>query len=193
MDLEQFRRAYMHMEGVTNTPGNFVKRGSRLVESVVNIPGAIKRDVDESKMNAKIKKDILNDIRENGGKNFDAETFSDLVKSGAARPSHTAAAMGKSANELMQTSAAIAGGKRSDMYDGQDLEKGMGFAIDAEQAIRKPLRLSNKALKNAINIGMMTGATIRAFRDHDMKEKVKDITKTKTKDMEMPDIGGEDR
>ena len=89
MDLEQFRRAYMHMEGVTNTPGNFVKRGSRLVESVVNIPGAIKRDVDESKMNAKIKKDILNDIRENGGKNFDAETFSDLVKSGAARPSHT--------------------------------------------------------------------------------------------------------
>ena len=199
MDLEQFRRAYMHMEGVTNTPGNFVKRGSRLVESVVNIPGAIKRDVDESKMNAKIKKDILNDIRENGGKNFDAETFSDLVKSGAARPSHTgaameqlghsAAAMGKSANELMQTSAAIAGGKRSDMYDGQDLEKGMGFAIDAEQAIR----LSNKALKNAINIGMMTGATIRAFRDHDMKEKVKDITKTKTKDMEMPDIGGEDR
>ena len=82
MDLEQFRRAYMHMEGVTNTPGNFVKRGSRLVESVVNIPGAIKRDVDESKMNAKIKKDILNDIRENGGKNFDAETFSDLVKSG---------------------------------------------------------------------------------------------------------------
>ena len=109
MDLEQFRRAYMHMEGVTNTPGNFVKRGSRLVESVVNIPGAIKRDVDESKMNAKIKKDILNDIRENGGKNFDAETFSDLVKSGAARPSHTgaameqlghsAAAMGKSANE----------------------------------------------------------------------------------------------
>lgn len=79
------------------------------------------------------------------------------------------------------------------MYDGQDLEKGMGFAIDAEQAIRKPLRLSNKALKNAINIGMMTGATVRAFRDHDMKEKVKDITKTKTKDMEMPDIGGEDR
>lgn len=189
MDLEQFRRAYMHMEGVTNTPGNFVKRGSRLVESVVNIPGAIKRDVDESK--------------ENGDKNFDAETFSDLVKSGAARPSHTgaameqlghsAAAMGKSANELMQTSATIVGGKRSDMYDGQDLEKGMGFAIDAEQAIRKPLRLSNKALKNAINIGMMTGATIRAFRDHDMKEKVKDITKTKTKDMEMPDIGGEDR
>ena len=55
MDLEQFRRAYMHMEGVTNTPGNFVKRGSRLVESVVNIPGAIKRDVDESKLNAKIK------------------------------------------------------------------------------------------------------------------------------------------
>ena len=115
---------------------------------------------------------------------------------------HSAAAMGKSANELMQTSAAIAGGKRSDMYDGQDLEKGMGFAIDAEQAIRKPLRLSNKyqifrmvqsTLKNAINIGMMTGATIRAFRDHDMKEKVKDITKTKTKDMEMPDIGGEDR
>ena len=203
MDLEQFRRAYMHMEGVTNTPGNFVKRSSRLVESVVNIPGAIKRDVDESKMNAKIKKDILNDIRENGGKNFDAETFSDLVKSGAARPSHTgaameqlghsAAAMGKSANELMQTSATIVGGKRSDMYDGQDLEKGIGFAIDAEQAIRKPLRLSNKALKNAINIGMMTGATIRAFRDHDMKEKVKDITKTKTKDMEMPDIGGEDR
>ena len=197
MDLEQFRRAYMHMEGVTNTPGNFVKRGSRLVESVVNIPGAIKRDVDESKMNAKIKKDILNDIRENGDKNFDAETFSDLVKSGAARPSHTgaasAAAMGKSANELMQTSATIVGGKRSDMYDGQDLEKGMGFAIDAEQAIRKPLRLSNKALKNAINIGMMTGATVRAFRDHDMKEKVKDITKTKTKDMEMPDIGGEDR
>ena len=93
MDLEQFRRAYMHMEGVTNTPGNFVKRSSRLVESVVNIPGAIKRDVDESKMNAKIKKDILNDIRENGGKNFDAETFSDLVKSGAARPSHTGAAM----------------------------------------------------------------------------------------------------
>lgn len=184
MDLEQFRRAYMHMEGVTNTPGNFVKRGSRLVESVVNIPGAIKRDVDESKMNAKIKKDTLNDIR-------------------AARPSHTgaameqlghsAAAMGKSANELMQTSATIVGGKRSDMYDGQDLEKGMGFAIDAEQAIRKPLRLSNKALKNAINIGMMTGATVRAFRDHDMKEKVKDITKTKTKDMEMPDIGGEDR
>lgn len=154
-------------------------------------------------MNAKIKKDILNDIRENGDKNFDAETFSDLVKSGAARPSHTgaameqlghsAAAMGKSANELMQTSATIVGGKRSDMYDGQDLEKGMGFAIDAEQAIRKPLRLSNKALKNAINIGMMTGATVRAFRDHDMKEKVKDITKTKTKDMEMPDIGGEDR
>ena len=150
-------------------------------------------------MNAKIKKDILNDIRENGDKNFDAETFSDLVKSGAARPSHTgaameqlghsAAAMGKSANELMQTSATIVGGKRS----GQDLEKGMGFAIDAEQAIRKPLRLSNKALKNAINIGMMTGATVRAFRDHDMKEKVKDITKTKTKDMEMPDIGGEDR
>ena len=75
MDLEQFRRAYMHMEGVTNTPGNFVKRSSRLVESVVNIPGAIKRDVDESKMNAKIKKDILNDIRENGGKNFDADIF----------------------------------------------------------------------------------------------------------------------
>lgn len=59
MDLEQFRRAYMHMEGVTNTPGNFVKRSSRLVESVVNIPGAIKRDVDESKMNAKIKKTYL--------------------------------------------------------------------------------------------------------------------------------------
>ena len=66
MDLEQFRRAYMHREGVTNTPGYFVKWGSRLGESGVNIPGAIKRDVDESKMNAKIKKDILNDIRENG-------------------------------------------------------------------------------------------------------------------------------
>ena len=93
----------------------------------------------------------------------------------------------------MQTSAAIAGGKRSDMYDGQDLEKGMGFAIDAEQAIRKPLRLSSKALKNAVNIGMMTGAAVRAFRDHDMKEKAKDITKSKAKGIEMPNIGGEER
>ena len=42
---------------------------------------------------------------------------------------HSAAAMGKSANELMQTSATIVGGKRSDMYDGQDLEKAWGLQL----------------------------------------------------------------
>ena len=74
MDLEQFRKAYMQMEGIANTPVNLFKRSGRFVESITNVPGAIKRDADESRMNAKMRNDILNDIRQNGDKNFDAET-----------------------------------------------------------------------------------------------------------------------
>ena len=204
MDLEQFRRAYMQymqMEGIANTPVNLFKRSGRFAESIANVPGAIKRDADESRMNAKMRNDILNDIRQNGDKNFDAETLSDLVQSGK-NPGHTgqaieqvggaAASLARSVNELGQTRVPIAG-KHSEMYDGPDLEKGISFAITAERIAKKPLRLSEKALTNAVNIGMMTRAATRAFKDHDLAEKAKGITRTQNRGMETPDIGGEGR
>ncbi len=201
MDLEQFRKAYMQMEGIANTPVNLFKRSGRFVESITNVPGAIKRDADESRMNAKMRNDILNDIRQNGDKNFDAETLADLIHSGK-NPGHTgqaieqvggaAASLARSVNELGQTRVPIAG-KHSEMYDGPDLEKGISFAITAERIARRPLRLSEKALTNAVNIGMMTRAATRAFKDHDIAEKAKNITRTQNKGIETPDIGGNER
>ena len=79
------------------------------------------------------------------------------------------------------------------MYDGPDLEKGISFAITAERIARRPLRLSEKALTNAVNIGMMTRAATRAFKDHDIEEKAKNITRTQNKGIETPDIGGNER
>lgn len=79
------------------------------------------------------------------------------------------------------------------MYDGPDLGKGISFAITAERIAKKPLRLSEKALTNAVNIGMMTRAATRAFKDHDLAEKAKGITRTQNRGMETPDIGGEGR
>ena len=83
-----------------------------------------------------------------------------------------AASLARSVNELGQTRVPIAG-KHSEMYDGPDLEKGISFAITAERIARRPLRLSEKALTNAVNIGMMTRAATRAFKDHDIAEKEK--------------------
>lgn len=45
MDLEQFRRAYMQMEGIANTPVNLFKRSGRFAESIANVPGAIKKEM----------------------------------------------------------------------------------------------------------------------------------------------------
>lgn len=42
MDLEQFRRAYMHMEGVTNTPGNFVKEVADLLKVLLTFQVPLK-------------------------------------------------------------------------------------------------------------------------------------------------------
>lgn len=202
MDLEQFRRAYMQQQGITNTPKNAIKRTKNLGKSLIDIPGAIRNDMKEAQRNSAERREILKDIKDNGLKNFNADTFVDLVKSGPARPSHTGgaimgtadatASMARSVNEYGQTAASIAGGKRSDMYDGQDLEKGISFAITARNLTAKHMRLPLKSFRAAINIGFMTKSTTRALKEHDRKIP-KSIEKVKDKAISTPDIDRDDR
>ena len=44
MDLEEYRRIYMSMEGATNTPINAIRRIFRLGKNVTKIPNAMKQD-----------------------------------------------------------------------------------------------------------------------------------------------------
>lgn len=43
MDLEEFRRSYMHMESVGNSPGNFFRRAATLAKNIGAIGPAIKK------------------------------------------------------------------------------------------------------------------------------------------------------
>ena len=66
MDLEEFRRSYMHMESVGNSPGNFFRRAATLAKSIGAIGPAIKKDRQASKYRYALRQEAKKELKENG-------------------------------------------------------------------------------------------------------------------------------
>ena len=66
MDLEEFRRSYMHMESVGNSPGNFFRRAATLAKNIGAIGPAIKKDRQASKYRYALRQEAKKELKENG-------------------------------------------------------------------------------------------------------------------------------
>ena len=160
MDLDEYRRIYMTMEGVNNTPLNAVKRFLRLGKSIKAFPEGVKKDVKERE-DKKFYRSLAKDkIKNNGLSYSNAKEYAKNLPWGnkhtmeaASRVGRSASAVGRSVNELGSTTRSIVGTNRANPYDGQDLEQGVRFAMTAYSIIGKGLRLPPNMAKAAFSIG----------------------------------------
>ena len=157
MDLEEYRRIYMRAEGIGNTPVRLGKSFLNFGSSFGQIPKALKRDKESKERRKENRAELFKEAKENG------KWTPGMVKELAAnRPrlgNETSKAVGNiansglraamSANELGQTAAAITGTRRSNMYDGQDLENGIRFALKATAIVNKGIQLPRDMMHKA--------------------------------------------
>ena len=202
MDLEEYRRAYMQAEGFGNTPANFVKRISDFANNVSSIPDAINRDRIEHKERKKARGKAREDMKENGvsvknaveyAKNIPNIGGHTLSKTDKALNSGINAAI--SVNELGQTAASIAGTKRSNLYDGQDLENGIRFSLKASKELAKGLKLPAKAFYKAEQLtaaSVMLGGAATITAASKIKGKIKERG-VKTKERTLPSLSEPER
>lgn len=156
MDLEEFRRSYMHMESVGNSPGNFFRRAATLAKNIGAIGPAIKKDRQASKYRYALRQEAKKELKENG-------MSWDVVKKGflgrrkvhgqtseaISRAGDAAVGMAMSVNELGQTAQSIVGTNGRNMYGGQDLEKGIHFTLLAKRYTSKAFRMPGEILNKA--------------------------------------------
>lgn len=189
MDLEEYRRVYMHMEGVTNTPVNAFRRLFRFGKSVTNVPKALSRDEKIQQERAERRRDAKQNIRENG---VSAKAVKDLVqntpgyskntKNAVKNVGKSAEDVAKSVNELGQSSRAIVGTNNVNPYGGEDLEKGVSFVLTARSLLGKGLRLPESMAKTALSVGQFTVAAGKYAGENIKAEK--EIRREKAKEKE---------
>lgn len=166
MDLDEYRRVYMQAEGLGNTPKKLVERLATLGQSIVAVFGAAKKDLNERQARGDAFNKAIKDMKKEG---FSFTGLVDIAINGPRISTHTSKALAnvmnaslvaaKSTNELGQTAANIVGtAKRSNLYDGQDVEKGASFLINAKQITSKGLHVSKQMLKG-VGLGL-EGAAI---------------------------------
>lgn len=167
MDVEQFRRAYMSMEGMGNTPKRFFTRQAALAKNVFSIFSATKKDSAVRKEKAEIRKRVKEDIRENG---ISMKALKELavnrpkmVEKNSSKTAKNIADASvnalKSWNELGSTgrvSDSTTAARRANSYGGQDLEVGAGFALKAVNAALKGISIAT-SMKQGLELGVIKG------------------------------------
>lgn len=159
MDLDEFRKVYMRAEGIGNTPVKMGKRIFRLGKILTTIPSAMQHDKNERLQHKEVRKIAIENIKKEGislenvgllllGRpkvdNHLAETLNRAGKS--------ALLAGLSVNELGQTAASIVGTKRSNSYDGQDMEHGVRFLLKGINVTSSSIHLTKDILHGAENL-----------------------------------------
>lgn len=196
MDLEEFRRSYMHMESMGNSPGNFFRRASILAKSIGAIGPAIKKDRADSKYRYALREEAKKEFRENGmsldvlkKKFLGRRKLHGHTTEAISRVEDAAVGMTMSVNELGQTAQSIVGTNGRNMYGGQDLEKGIHFALLAKRytskAFRMPGEILNKAERLINTADDITRKQFDLGQDID-KEKGQNLSKTLSQSIPRP-------
>lgn len=167
MDLDQYRRAYMQIEGIGNTPLRAVQRAIKLAKNVVNVFSAMNKDYKDRRKRNENFREAVKGLREDGfsfvgifdaakygGPNMSSHTSKALSRAGG-----SAINLAKSVNEFGSTAASIVGTKKNNLYDGQDMEKGAGFLLQANKVINSGLRAS-KGMLRGTGLVLESGAFI---------------------------------
>ena len=96
-----------------------------------------------------------------------------------------------SINELGQTSAGIVGAKRNNLYEGQDLENGIRFALRARNALSKGLRLPEKSfhlaeglVSTGLVVAMSRPMLVRGDKEVPFTKAINPFEKTEWKDVD---------
>lgn len=185
MDLEEYRRAYMRAEGIGNTPINTIRRAARLGKSIAKMSSSIRQDKYEKAERKDARHEAMEYIKENGISGASALALMHnrpRVGSNTAKNveqiGDSAVAMERSLNEFGQTAASIAGAKRSDTYDSQDLEKGISFAITGTNIIRKGIKSPSKVINGAESLACLSYSIFHINKD------ILDKTTSKAQDKE---------
>lgn len=198
MDLEEYRRIYMQAEGIGNTPANMFRRMAKLGKDISAVPNATKKDKRERAERRAGRREAMDDMKKNG------VSFEGIADYMANRPrvnnhmhkaveniadSATSAAM--SINELGQTSAGIVGAKRSNLYEGQDLENGIRFALRARNALSKGLRLPEKSfhlaeglVSTGLVVAMSRPMLVKGDKEVPLTKAINPFEKTEWKDVD---------
>ena len=166
MNLDDYRRAYMRAEGFGNTPKRLLDRLMTLGKSIIALPGAVNKDRYEKRKRKENFKEAWNDIKQHG---IDAQNISSLMNNGPRVSTNTSRAIGrvadsslgtaKSLNELGQTASSIIGTTRQNAYEGQDLEKGISFALSVKSYINKAARIP-PAMMKGVQFGIVGGTIL---------------------------------
>lgn len=194
MDLEEFRRSYMHMESIGNSPGNFFRRAATLGKSIGEIGPAIKKDKQASKYRYALRQEAKKEFKENGiSFEFLKNSFLGRPKihgqtsEAISRTGDAAVGMAMSVNELGQTAQSIVGTNGRNMYGGQDLEKGIHFALLAKRYTSKVFRMPGEILNKAERlINTADDITRKQFDFGQSKDKGKGQNLSKTLSQSIP-------
>lgn len=188
MDLEEYRRIYMNMEGVSNTPLNAIKRVFRLGKSAKDIPKAMHKDAAIRSERKDARKEAMEGIKHNGVNAQDVKKiaknmpgYGKSTRASISRVGRNAESVSRSVNEMAQTSSSIVGTNRTNPYDGQDLEKGISFTITARSVIRNGLHLPERMAKSAMSVGHFGSVTVKYAGDiaRVKRDKWKEYTKNR--------------
>ena len=204
MDLEEYRRIYMQAEGIENTPANTIRRISRLFSNITSIPGAYRQNRADRQERRAARTEAIEDIRKNG---VSIEKAADYLgnrpklhgklNKAIEKTADSAISTAMSANELGQTAASMVGTRRTNLYDGQDLENGIRFSIKASRALEKGLKLPTHMFHTAENLvgaGAIAGMMVLTpFRE--IKPERENTVHSKTKEFgkNLPDISDQER
>ena len=171
MDLEEYRRIYMSMEGAANTPLNAFRRIFHLGKNITEIPKAIKEDQKIRQIKKEKRSNAMEEIKKNGvtrqgikevAKNLPGSQKN--TRKATKRALRSTIPVVRSINELGQTSTSIIGG-RANLYDGQDLERGVSFAITAYSQISRGLRLPPKMAEATLSVGHFGSVSMKYAGD----------------------------
>lgn len=164
MDIEEYRRVYMAAEGIGNTPLRMEKRFRNFGKSILAFPKAFAKDKEERQMRKEMREMARKDIRDHGltiesaalwlsGRpkvhNNTYEASKHAIQAGLSA--------GLSVNELGQTASSIAGTRRSNLYDGQDMENGIRFTLRGVSGIGKAIQLPSTLLHQAEDLVINRG------------------------------------
>lgn len=143
------------------------------------------------------KKEILPPSRALRSRTSGIVLCEDCVSKAVERTVNSGTSVAMSVNEYGQTAAGIVGTKRSNLYDGQDLENGIRFSIKASKALNNGLKLPTKmfhAAEKLVGAGAIAGMMVltplrevKPERENMMPSKTKEFGKN------LPDISDQER
>lgn len=198
MDLEEYRRIYMQAEGIGNTPANMFRRMAKLGKDISAAPNAARKDKRERAERRAGRREAMADMKKNG---VSLEGIADYIANRPRVNNHThkafediadsATSAAMSINELGQTSAGIVGAKRNNLYEGQDLENGIRFALRARNALSKGLRLPEKSfhlaeglVSTGLVVAMSRPMLVRGDKEVPFTKAINPFEKTEWKDVD---------